>query len=123
VAGADPFQVVIKKDKAASRVPVPKAAPGIGPVWVDPGRRILVMMNAPTRDLIDCIKVSGCINTRAEARGHAYRVVVVYGSKGGDMSLHLDVGSSTEKMWEKRKAVEQGLMDAGIVGFQLERDW
>jgi hypothetical protein len=115
--------VVIKKGKKGKKIEPP--APGVKApsTLVDPSRRILVMMNTPTKDRLDCIKISRCINARAEAKKYAYRIVAVYGSKGGDMSLHLDTKSSTNTMWNKNDAVVDGLRDAGIVGFSLERDW
>jgi hypothetical protein len=113
---------VIKKGKAGTTVKAPPTPPGIAAQRVDPCRRVLVLINSPTKDRIDCIKVSRCINECAQARRYPYRVVAIYGNKGGDMSLHLNVGNLTETMWNMKRSIEQGLMDAGIVGFSLGRD-
>lgn len=84
----------------------------------------MVIRTVPTRDIFDKEKVRTRINARLEVAKAKWIVVAVYGSQGGDLTLHVsDNAVATDALRKPfQEAVEKGLNDAGYFGFELSAD-
>jgi hypothetical protein len=117
---ASGLQVVVE----SRRGPKADAAPGIQKQRINPNRRVMVIRTSPTRDIFNREKVRTAINKRLEVSKAKWIVVAVYGSQGGDLTLHISDNATANDALKNpfARAIEQGLNDVGYFGFELSAD-